>query len=302
MEPHQLYDQLHQQLAESWQNLPDKPDETPESTLIVLWRLAAGQFRSENGANAASLPPLEGDAADRLVSLIERRLAGEPLAYLTGRQVFMGIEFLASPGAMIPRKETEILGRVAVDLAGRLVSERGPIRVLDLCTGSGNLALVIASHEASCQVIGVDLAPEAVELAQANAVRLGLSERVHFYQGDLFSPFDNRQSIERFDLIVCNPPYISSARVDQLPAEIRNHEPRLALDGGPFGIRMIARLIEETPRFLKPASWVCFEVGAGQGTSTGRMLMKLPVYSQVGSFPDETGEIRVLSAKTHSGD
>lgn len=300
MEPNQLFIQLKQQLAKAWQTLPDKPDETPESTLTELWRLAAGQVQAQNEANAASLPPLESDFADRLVALIDRRLAGEPLAYLTGRQVFMGIEFLASPGAMIPRKETEILGRVALDLASRLVSERGLIRVLDLCTGSGNLALVIASHEASCQVVGVDLAPEAVELAQANAVRLGLSERVHFYQGDLFSPFDNRQSIEQYDLIVCNPPYISSARVDQLPAEIRDHEPRLALDGGPFGIRMIARLIDETPHFLRPASWICFEVGAGQGKSIATMLEKLPAYSQVRSFPDETGEIRVLSAKTHS--
>ncbi len=297
MKHHPLYDLLYKKLASSWQNLPDKPDETPESTLIALWGLAAGHIRANSETGAASLPPLDGDAADRLVSLIDRRLAGEPLAYLTGRQVFMGIEFLVSPGAMIPRKETEILARVAIDLAARMVAERGPIRVLDLCTGSGNLALVIASHVARSRVVGVDLAPEAVALAQANAVHLGLSERVHFFQGDLYSPFDHKESIGPFDLIVCNPPYISSARIDLLPGEIRDHEPRLALDGGPFGIRIIKRLIEETPRFLRPGSWICFEVGAGQGKSVTRMLKKLPAYSQVESFADSYGEVRVLGAQ-----
>ncbi len=301
MEPQSLYDHLHQKLAKSWQNQPDKPEETPESTLDALWRLAARQTPASQGnPQGAFLPPLEGEAADRLVSLVDRRLAGEPLAYLVGRQVFMGIEFLSSPKAMIPRKETELLGRVAVDLAHRLVQELGTIRVLDLCTGSGNLALAVARSEINCQVIGVDLSPEAVELAQENAHYLEMSERAYFYQGDLFEPFENRADSQLFHLIVCNPPYISSARVDLLPDEIRNHEPRMALDGGPFGIRILTRLIEQAPHFLYPGSWICFEVGAGQGNSIANMLRKRLAYCQVESFTNEDGEIRVLSAQTRS--
>lgn len=297
MRPQQLYAHLYQKLAESWKSLPDKPDETPESTLLALWCLAAGLPLSSL-RTAEDLPQLEKAAADQLAALVDRRLSGEPLAYLTGRQVFMGIEFLCSPKAMIPRKETEILSQAAINLARRLVSERGKIRALDVCTGSGNLALALAYHEVNCQVTGIDLSAEAIDLAQKNAAYLGLGDRVRFCQGDLFSPLEGEEGSAFLDLIICNPPYISSTQVDRLPAEIRHHEPRLALDGGPYGIRIITRLINEAPRFLKPDSWICFEVGSGQGNSIANMLRKRPAYNQVESFIDKTGEIRVLSAKT----
>jgi release factor glutamine methyltransferase len=283
-----LYQRLLDRIQQHWAGLPDKPEETPETTLVALWRCVAG-------LDPGGKLDAEGDA--RLTALVERRIGGEPLAYLTGSQLFMGIDFLSSPEAMIPRKETEILGKAALKLTEQLAQELEAVKIIDLCTGSGNIALTLAHYEPLCVVFGADLSEDAVQLATRNALRLGLAARAHFFSGDLFAPFEQPEFLGQMDLVTCNPPYISSAQVEKLPGEILHHEPYLAFDGGPFGIRILTRVIREAPRFLKPGGWVCFEVGLGQGKALLNMINKSGLYSNVEASNDEAGEIRVLQAR-----
>lgn len=293
-----LYINLLDQLEKTWTPLPDKPEETPEITLRALWHCAGGKPISLAEALEAPLPEIDDEGRQQLEALVSQRIGGTPLPYLTGRQQFMGLGLLSGSGAMIPRRETEILGSTAIDTAHELAAERGSIQVVDLCTGSGNLALAIAYYEKRTSITGIDISDEAVELAKQNARYLGMSERVHFLRGDLFSPVDQADYWGHFDMVVCNPPYISSAQVDRMPEAIQQYEPRLAFDGGPFGVRILQRLINEAPRFLKPASYLCFEVGLGQGPVLEKMLRKNGAYEQIAYFSDHQGEIRVLKART----
>ena len=287
-----LYQDLINLLQNGWAGLPDKPLETPQTTLEALWRCSNGQEYRSDGE-------ISSEEARKLRELVDQRLNGSPLAYLTGRQSFMGIDFLSSPEAMIPRKETEILGRASVELARQLAEDNKSIRIIDLCTGSGNIALTLAYYVLDSQVDGADLSEEAVMLARRNAQHLGLADRSRFFQGDLFAPFENDEFLGKMDLVTCNPPYISSAHVEKLPGEIIQHEPRLAFDGGPFGIRILTRLVRESPRFLKPEGWLCFEVGLGQGNAMLNMVNKANLFIDIEPFRDNYGEIRVLQARYH---
>ena len=213
--------------------------------------------------------------------------------------MFFGVNFLASPEAMIPRKETELLGYTALDMARRLASERGNLQALDLCTGSGNVALALAHYVPEYEAVADDISKSAVGLAKRNARLLGLEKRVKFFTGDLFAPFDSPDYEHSFDLITCNPPYIATANTEKMAAEISQFEPREAFDGGPFGINFIRRLICEAPRFLKPTSWLVFEVGLGQGENLRRMIERTFDYQKIESRTGETGKIRVLIAQSH---
>lgn len=279
-----------------WHGLTDKPEETPAVTLRTLWLLAAETPVSAVRAEMVELPALSNSQQERLVELVEERLNGQPLAYLTGRQSFMGVDLLCDPQAMIPRKETEILGYAALAKLKELAANRGWVRLMDVCTGSGNIPLLLTLNVPGCQAVAADLSAEAVALAKKNAAFLHLNERVTFSAGDLFDPFDQPDYYHQFDLITCNPPYISSARVDHLPEEIGAHEPRLAFDGGPFGVGVLNKLVREGQRFLKPNSYLCFEVGLGQGPFVLQMIRKNSAYDRVETFADEQGEIRAIRA------
>jgi release factor glutamine methyltransferase len=264
------------ELRRRWSGLPDKPDETPESTAQALLLHANGD-------------------PERFQSLIERRIGGEPLAYLIGKQLFMGIEMLAGPQALIPRKETEILCRGA--LVKLREFERDHVSVLDICCGAGNLGLALAANVVGAKVRGSDISADAVELANRNAAYLGLENRAAFHTGDLFECFNSSENYGTIDLIICNPPYISSARVDKMPREISAFEPRIAFDGGPFGVRVLTRLVREARRFLQPEGWLAFETGLGQGNSMRKLLESSGLYRNVGVLTDESGETRALLAR-----
>jgi release factor glutamine methyltransferase len=277
--------------------LPDKPEETAQTTLRVLWLLAAGDAVSVEQSEArGALPALDAAAQSRLDALIEQRLTGVPLAHLSGRQRFMGLEMLAGPDALIPRRETELLGSAALERLKAIVAAQGAARVIDVCTGSGNLALTFAAYVPQSTVSASDLSPEAVALARRNAAHLGLAERVDWRVGDLLAPFDEPAVLGSVDLLVCNPPYISSQRVDTMPGEIIGHEPRLAFDGGALGVRILQRLIREAPRFLKPGGWLAFEVGAGQGPAVIKRLQSGGQFGEAQGVRDAHGEIRAVLA------
>lgn len=286
---------LRERLANDLDVLPDKPEETPDSTLRALWFAAAGSPRSATAAALGELPALAHDHAHALEHFVTRRLAGEPLAHITGRQRFMGLEMLSAPQALIPRAETEQLAGASIDLLQSSTASR-PARVIDVCTGSGNLAFAMAHHVTDAEVFGSDLSVEAIDFAQRNGRHLGLSSRVQFRTGDLLAPFETADFIDHTDMIVCAPPYIRSTKVEQMATEIADHEPRLAFDGGPFGVTILMRLIEDAPRFLRPGGWLTLEVGLGQGPALTKRLQRDGNWQDVRALADANGDTRVLLA------
>ena len=280
-----------------WTPLPDKPEETAAGVLCALWRTACGAPVSVSRADEAGLPELDPAALERLRLLIERKRAGVPLAHLTGRQSFMGLEMLAGPSALIPRRETEILGRAALAKIRWIAERNGEARVLDVCTGSGNLALAYAHYEPRARVHASDLSAEAVELARRNAERLGLAGRVAFRVGDLLEPFATPEFIGACDFLSCNPPYISTAKLKTLHPEISLFEPEAAFNGGVYGVSILTKLVRHAPQLLKPGGWLGFEVGCGQGPVLARQLEKNPHFSAVERFTDDAGEVRAILAR-----
>lgn len=296
------FEVLLDEVRQFWTPLPDKPEETSERLLCALWRTACGAPVSVDRAVRDGLPALDAAAAERLRELLELKKSGVPLAHLTQRQTFLGLELLAGPGALIPRKETEILGRAALAKLNCLAQARGALTVIDVCTGSGNLALAYAHYQPAARVHASDLCQSAVDLARRNLEHLGshssVGERVEFRQGDLLEPFDNAEFHGKCDFLSCNPPYISASKVRQMHPEISNFEPDAAFNGGVYGVSILMKLLKNAPRFLKPASWLGFEVGLGQGVLTVRQLEKNPAFSAVEAYADENGEIRAIFARS----
>lgn len=291
MTPGQHLAGLLEEVGAFFRPLPDKPEETADSVLRALWLTAAGRPTAASLAAGRALPDLDDAQSRMLRDLIGRKRAGAPLAHLTGRQEFMGLELLAGPGAMIPRRETEILGRAALAEIRRRADEAGSASVIDVCTGSGNLALAYAHHEPKARVLASDLSADAVEVARRNAEFTTLGSRVEFRVGDLLGPFEGTPPV---DVLSCNPPYISTAKVAQLPAEIAAHEPRLPFDGGAFGLSIITRLLKDAERFVKPGGALCFEIGLGQGPGLQRMIQRLPWAASVAPHADAAGAIRAF--------
>jgi len=215
------------------------------------------------------LPP---DAAAAFEALLRRRLAHEPVPYLTGRKEFFGLEFEVAPVAIIPRPETETL----VELVLGFVSERGLAtpRIADVGVGCGAIAVSLAASLPQAEIIAVDISADVLALARRNAERHGVAERIDFREGDLLAPLaahpepkpgGSRDSSRRVDVIASNLPYVRSADFEASPPEIREHEPRLGLDGGPDGLRLIERLLRDAPRYLKPGGALFAEIGEEQG-------------------------------------
>jgi release factor glutamine methyltransferase len=292
-----LFQELLADTAAKVSLLKDKPEETAESSLRALWHAAAGVPRSAEQAADAALPVLDAAAVARLREFLASRLAGTPLAHLTGRQRFMGIELGASGAALVPRKETELLGYAALAVLRQLALAQETVKVIDVCTGAGNLALALAMHEPRATVYASDLSPEAVELARGNGSLTRLSSRVEFRQGDFLSPFADGHFDQNVDLLVCNPPYISTAKVGMLPDEILGHEPSLAFDGGPFGVRILQRLLTEAPRHLRPGGWLAFEVGLGQGPALVDRIHRNSAYADAAAVVDAAGAVRAVLAR-----
>jgi release factor glutamine methyltransferase len=278
--------------------LPDKPEETSAATLAALWHLASGHRVSARQAELTPLRQLDREAEQQLDGFIARRLAGEPLAHITGRQSFMGLEMLAEPGALIPRVETEILGRALIAKAEEIATPNVPLLAIDVCTGSGNLAVALARRRHDCRVFAADLSEEACALARRNAELLGVTDRVEVRAGDLLAPFDDASFHGKVDLLSCNPPYISTSRMTGMPQEIIGFEPALAFDGGALGIRVIQKLISDAPRFLRPGGWLLFEVGLGQGPAVENRVNKTGFFREVSTVADENGAPRVIVARS----
>jgi HemK-like putative methylase len=212
---------------------------------------------------------------------------------VTEGQPFMGVPLLVGPGVLVPRAETELLG----ESARRLLAEMpGAPLVIDMCCGSGNLACGLALAAPAARVVASDLTEACVELARRNVARLGLADRVTVVQGDLFAPVDPALQ-GTVDLVVCNPPYISTGRLARDRAELLANEPREAFDGGPFGITIQQRVLREAAAFLRPGGWLAFEIGLGQDRQMKALFERAGAYDPPRTVPNEAGEVRVMMAR-----
>jgi release factor glutamine methyltransferase len=200
--------------------------------------------------------PVPADKAAHFAALLARRVAHEPFAYLTGRVGFWTLDLEVSPATLIPRADSETLVEAALDACP---DKGAALNVLDLGTGTGALLLAVLSEFPAASGVGVDLKPEAAALAARNAARLGLAERARFLAGDWAAALAGR-----FDLVLCNPPYIESAAITGLMPEVARHEPASALDGGADGLSAYRRVIADLPRLLAPRGVAVLELGAGQ--------------------------------------
>ncbi len=296
----EIFSKINVEYKDKFRFLEDKPEENLDSTLKSLWFAAAGTPVSAEKAGTLLLPELNEVQLKSLFELIDLRLKNIPLAYITKRQSFMGIEFKADERALIPRKETELLGKKAVELSHIITNSKGTANVFDVCCGAGNLGISISYFNSKCKVFASDISEDAVALAYENAEFLKQNERVKVTVSDLFGEFENAKFYGKIDLIVCNPPYISSAKVAKMNAEISSNEPVLAFDGGMLGVKIIQKLIAESPRFLSPQGWLVFEVGAGQGDFVIKMLQKILIFQKIDAVLDNLGNIRVVFAQKSS--
>jgi len=201
---------------------------------------------------------------------------------------FMDVELLVERGVLVPRAETELLGNTALELLP------DGARIIDMCCGSGNLACALASRLPQARVWASDLTDACVSLAKRNAEFAGVQDRVVVRQGDLFSALKELEG--SIDLIVCNPPYISQAKLAGERAALLENEPREAFDGGPYGLSIHQRVVKEALPFLKPGGHLLFEIGLGQDRQVRLLLERARAYEGLRTVANAAGEVRVIAA------
>lgn len=227
---------------------------------------------------------------------LDREADGTPLAYRRGIQRFLGVDLLVDDGALVPRQETELLGRTALEHLRSLAADGDGVLAIDLCCGCGNLACALAAALPRLRVHAADLTDGCVSLSRRNVAHVGVADRVQVHQGDLFAAFDGTDLAGRVDVIVANPPYISSGRLQKDRAVLAAHEPREAFDGGPYGLTIHQRLINDAVAWLRPGGRLFCEMGLGQGKQLRRLFDRVGAYGDVTFALDAAGDERVAMA------
>lgn len=256
---------------------------------------------------------LDRALAEKYFALIARRVAGTPTQYLTGKQEFWGLEFEVAPGVLIPRPETEHVVEVALERfsvkhghsfarnTSLGAASGGALRIADVGTGSGCLAVALAKEFPEATVVATDISAAALEIARRNAARHGVVARIEFHECNMLdnflSPLTTHHSPPIFDLIVSNPPYIARAEVNDLPREVRDHEPHAALFGGAHGGELYAPLIAQAAQLLRPGGIFVCEIGFGALDGVHPLLADASTWTAIGVTNDLAGVPRVLSAR-----
>ena len=232
--------------------------------------------------------------------LIKKRAERIPVAYLTNHKEFMSLSFYVDESVLIPRPETEVLVETVLNL------QFDDCTILDLGTGSGAIVVTLATQRADWNFVATDISTEAIAVAKKNAQQHEVIERITFSQGDLFKPLQvehpNEDEVEsmKFDCIVSNPPYIPSGEIPSLMPEVRDYEPRIAIDGGAMGLDFIGRLVAETPNFLTENGRLVFEFGYQQGDTVRNLIQSNPQYTDCNIIKDYAGIERVVVARVGS--
>src|SRR5713226_4071706 len=258
------------------QYLAQKSVESPRLDAEVLLAHCLGWSRIDLYARYDQTPSEE--IRKQYKVLIGRRLEGCPVAYLVGRKEFFGLTIEVNPAVLIPRPESEYVVMECL----RLAKDMPQPRVLDIGTGSGNLAVAVAHQHKGARVTAIDISPDALVVATRNAERHKVADRIRFLAGDLFAPQSEPGALttgdKRFDFILSNPPYIPHEDLSKLPRGVRDYEPHLALDGGPGGFTVFDRLIAGAPKYLKAGGYLIVEIGSPQEKPARERLAALGQY------------------------
>ncbi|HEX5131407.1 MAG TPA: peptide chain release factor N(5)-glutamine methyltransferase [Candidatus Krumholzibacteria bacterium] len=264
----------------------------PNGRRNAEWMLCATLGISMLDLYVRSGESLDPADIDRYWRCVERRAQREPLQYILGNTEFMSLPFRARAGVFVPRPDTEVLVEHA-EKKLRALPLHDPALVLDLCCGSGVIGVSIAKRVPNAGVTAVDASEAAVELTADNAALNEVSDRVRLVHDDAIDYLDG--TTDRFAAILCNPPYIASGDLAGLPREVRDHEPMLALDGGPDGLNFYRRAIPRMMRCLLPRAFVMVEIGDTQGAAVAE-LFRGAGFTDVGVIVDLAGRDRVVSA------
>ncbi len=289
--------------------LERKGDANPRLSAEWLMSQATGLSRIELYVNFEK--PLSTEERAVLRDYVARRGKGEPLQLISGKAPFRYLTLFVAPGVLIPRPETEVLVSEAfaeLDLPrpashveqgeeGEQIVDASlpPVKAIDLCTGSGCIACALASEYPAAHVVALDIAPEALALAQKNVDHLGLSERVEVRESDLLSAIPEAE-YGSFDLVISNPPYVPSAVCDTLPAEVAEWDPRLALDGGEDGLNLFRRFLPQALDCLRPNGVLAVELYEGHLGQAAK-LAAAAGFDRVRIVNDLAGRPRVLVAR-----
>jgi release factor glutamine methyltransferase len=249
----------------------------------LLLRHATGWDRAFLLAHGEAQLTEEAEAAFRRAIL--RRATGEPVQYITGMQEFWGLEFHVTPAVLIPRPETEHL----IEAVLARTSPERDVRIADVGTGSGAIAIALATELTRARIVATDISREALQIASGNAERHAVAERIRFVECDLL-PYD----LPGLDFVVSNPPYIAEADRESLAIEVKDFEPAAALFAGDAGLDIYRRLVPAAWQALKPGGWLVMELGAGQAPSVAQMLTG---WHDIQTTQDLQGIPRVVSAR-----
>lgn len=272
--------------------LAKKGSEFPRLDTEVLLAQALGCRRIELYTRYDEVVPEE--ARNRFRSFVRQRIEGCPVAYLVGRKEFFGLEFEVGPAVLIPRPDSEFVVMECL----RLAKGMSQPRILDLGTGSGNLAVSVAHECAAATVTAIDLSPDALAIAARNAAKHGVAQRIRFLGGNWFGPIP---AGERFDFILSNPPYIPREELSKLPVGVRDYEPHLALDGGAGGFQALDQIVQQAPDFLETGGHLIVEIGSPQEEPVRKRLSALPGFDLSPTIYDYSRHPRVLRACRRNG-
>lgn len=277
----------------NWTNefLRGKGSDSPRLDAEVLLAHARGCQRIELYTAFDEVPADE--LRTRFRELVKRRAEGTPVAYLVGKREFFSLSFDVTPDVLIPRPETESLVIRALDLCKSLAVSPSPLQIADIGTGSGIIAVCCAKHLPNSQVTALDISPAALKVAQANAAKHEVEGRITFLESDLFAAC---APDTQFDLILSNPPYISSTEMHQLDPGVHDHEPHLALAAGAEGLDVIQRLIPQAADRLRPGGWLLIEVSPMNAARVEQLLDAAPTLTRHPTIKDLSHHPRVVQA------
>jgi release factor glutamine methyltransferase len=233
---------------------------------------------------------LTSDEITRYADILSERARGVPAQYITGHQEFWGIDLIVTPAVLIPRPETEHVIETVLACVGRTLLSATPLRLIDVGTGSGCIALALTKELPQAEIHATDVSSAALEIARANAARHQLQSHIHFREADLLTGVDN----DSFDFIVSNPPYVGESEEDQVQLEVRKFEPRNAVFAGPTGVEVIARLIPQAHAALRVGGWLVMEIS---GTIVEGTKQLLTGWEEIQIVTDLQGIPRVVAAR-----
>jgi protein-(glutamine-N5) methyltransferase, release factor-specific len=232
--------------------------------------------------------------------LIDKRASHVPLQYITGRVEFMSLDFTVDERVLIPRPETEILVETVLNKAqGNILPDKGVI-IMEIGTGSGNIAVSLAKNLSNAEIYTNDISPEALLVAETNVQRHDVADKVHLLHGDFFGIFNNSTEKEQVDFIVSNPPYVSESEWNELEPEVREHEPRQALVGGEDGLCFYRKIINDAAHWLRPGGFLVIEIGETQANAISKLIEDEECYERAERIKDLQGKERIISARRRS--